>query len=205
MKAVRIAKRFLQKFAHLIVACLSCYDRMVFKGYIQIGGKDQLNGWVDGVLKIRRKDFIPELADVSQQLVEHSKKVAQESGADWEHLQGKIRKEKLVDDLARQRKHCDGLLAVLCCMETCRSIRLRGGKQRPRLIFDRRQQRVLYYYFLDPQFGRMYVRLETWFPFTVQVYVNGHDWLARQMDQRGLGFVQEDNTFTELEDPRRMP
>jgi hypothetical protein len=202
VKAVRIATRFLQKFAHLIVACLSCHDRMIFKGYLQIGGDEQLNGWVDGVLKIRRKDFIPQLVDFSQQLVEHSKKMAQESGAHWEHLQGKIRKEKLVDDIARQRKHGDGLLAVLCCMETCRSIRLRGGKERPRLVFERRQQRVLYYYFLDPQYGRMYVRLETWFPFTVQVYVNGHDWLARQMAQRGLGFVQEDNTFTELEDPK---
>ena len=77
MKAVRIAKRFLQKFAHLIVACLSCYDRMIFKGYLQIGGDEQLNGWVDGVLKIRRKDFIPQLADFSQQLVEYSKRMAQ--------------------------------------------------------------------------------------------------------------------------------
>ena len=175
---------------------------MIFKGYLQIGGDEQLNGWVDGVLKIRRKDFIPQLADFSQQLVEYSKRMAQESGAHWEYLQGKVRKEKLVDDLARQRKHPDGLLAVLCCLETCRSIRLRGGKNRPRLAFDRRQQRVLYYYFLDPQYGRMYVRLETWFPFTVQVYVNGHEWLARQMAQRGLGFVQEDNTFTQLEDPK---
>jgi hypothetical protein len=47
----------------------------------------------------------------------------------------------------------------------------------------------------------MHVRLQTWFPFTMQVYVNGHDWLARQMQQRGLGFVQRDNAFTQLDDP----
>ncbi len=61
---------------------------MIFKGYLQIGGDEQLNGWVDGVLKIRRKDFIPQLVDFSQQLVEYSEKMAQESGAHWEHLQG---------------------------------------------------------------------------------------------------------------------
>ncbi|MGE3809284.1 MAG: hypothetical protein AB7K24_31860 [Gemmataceae bacterium] len=44
---------------------------------------------------------------------------------------------------------------------------------RPRLVFARRPQRVLYFYFLDPQFGLVHVRLQTWFPFTIQVYVNG--------------------------------
>ena len=67
----------------------------------------------------------------------------------------------------------------------------------------KRQQRVLYYYFLDPQLGLMHVRQETGFPFTVQVYVNGHDWLARQMHQRRLGFVQTDNAFTQLDDPKQ--
>lgn len=25
----------------------------------------------------------------------------------------------------------------------------------------------------------MYIRLQTWFPFTIQVHVHGHEWLAR--------------------------
>jgi hypothetical protein len=69
------------------------------------------------------------------------------------------------------------------------------------LTFARRPQRVLYFYFLDPDFGLVYVRLQTWFPFTIQVYVNGHDWLARQMLHKKLGFVQHDNAFTQLDEP----
>src|SRR5439155_9974415 len=64
-----------------------------------------------------------------------------------------------------------------------------------------RPQRVLYYYFLDPDFGLMHLRLQTWFPYTLQVYVNGHDWLARQLLQHHSGFVQNDNAFTQLDDP----
>jgi hypothetical protein len=71
------------------------------------------------------------------------------------------------------------------------------------LIFTRRPQRVLYYYWLDANFGLMYLRLQTWFPYTMQVYVNGHDWLARQMTHWGLGFGQHDNAFVELENPQR--
>ena len=90
---------------------------------------------------------------------------------------------------------------MLQVMETCRTVKLRHGKGRPRLAFARRPQRVLYYYFLDPEFGLMHVRLQTWFPFTVQVYVNGHDWLARQMLHQKFGFVQRDNAFTQLDEP----
>jgi hypothetical protein len=40
------------------------------------------------------------------------------------------------------------------------------------------------------------------FPFTIQVYVNGHSWLAQQMLKRRLGFNLQDNAFTALEDPK---
>ena len=87
-------------------------------------------------------------------------------------------------------------------MECCPSFRLVSGKDRPRLVNARRQQRVLYFYFLDPELGLIHIRLTTWFPFTVQVYVNGHSWLAQQMLKRRLGFNLQDNAFTALDDPQ---
>jgi hypothetical protein len=49
----------------------------------------------------------------------------------------------------------------------------------------------------------MHVRLQTWFPFTIQVYINGHEYLARKMDQHGLRYQQSENAFLWLEDPKR--
>ena len=46
----------------------------------------------------------------------------------------------------------------------------------------------------------MHVKLQTWFPFTVQVYVNGHEWLARKLAARGIAFEKHDNAFVELAD-----
>jgi hypothetical protein len=63
-------------------------------------------------------------------------------------------------------------------------------------------QRVLYYYFVDKELGLMHVRLQTWAPFTCQVYVNGHDYVARKLAQRGLPFEQVDNAFVQLADPQ---
>jgi hypothetical protein len=46
----------------------------------------------------------------------------------------------------------------------------------------------------------MHVRVQTMFPFTCQIYVNGHEWLARQMHHRRIGFVQADNAFLDIDD-----
>jgi hypothetical protein len=86
-------------------------------------------------------------------------------------------------------------------MECCPSFKLVYGQGRPRLVGARRPQRVLSFYSLDPQLGLIDVRLTTWFPFTIQVYVNGHSYLAREMRARRLGFNLQDNAFTALDDP----
>jgi hypothetical protein len=93
------------------------------------------------------------------------------------------------------------LVGVLCTLETCNSFQLVPGDKRPRFISKPRQQRVLYYCFLDRQLGLIHVRLQTWAPFTLQVYVNGHEWLAQQLLRLGIGFVQQHNAFTQLDDP----
>src|SRR5262249_28157152 len=54
--------------------------------------------------------------------------------------------------------------------------------------------------FMDPEAGLSYVRLQTWFPFTVYVGMNGREWLARQMDKAGLGYQRRDNCFSWIED-----
>jgi hypothetical protein len=38
------------------------------------------------------------------------------------------------------------------------------------------------------------------FPFTTQIYVNGHEWLACQLHKRRIGFVQADNAFLDIDD-----
>lgn len=198
---MQFAKRFVAKFANLIVCVLSCFDRVIFKGYLPLRNENQLNSWVDYTLRIRRADFLKLLERKSTELVTHAKAFAAAAGRPYEYLAGRIRKELYIQDLIRRDRVREGLVAVLCVQETCRTVKLAYADKRPRLVFSRRPQRVLYYYHVDPQFGLMYVRVETWFPYTIQVYVNGHDWLARQMSKRGLGFGQRDNAFVQLDNP----
>ena len=198
---MKTLSRFVAKFTSLIVGVLSCFDRVIFKGYLPLTNGPALEGFVDHVLRIRRKDFMAFAEGQSEALVDSAKRLAQEAGAEYHYLQGSHRKDRLVDTLLRQRPISDGLICVLCCMECCPSFRLVHAKDRPRLINARRVQRVLYFYSLDPDLGLIYVRLTTWFPFTVQVYLNGHSWLEQQMLKWRLGFNLQDNAFTALDDP----
>ena len=58
----------------------------------------------------------------------------------------------------------------------------------------------LYHYWIDPVFGFMHARIQTWFPFTIQVCLNGREFLARQMDQAGLAYQRHENGFSWIDD-----
>ena len=199
---MKTLSRFVTKFTSLIVAVLSCFDRVIFKGHLALAAPCELEYFVDRVLKVRRTDFMKTMApQYSDRLVEHAQNWAQKAGRTYVYRTGQFRKDEWAQNLIRDQGISEGLVGILCTLETCPSFALVPGPERPQFVSRPRQQRVLYYYFLDPQFGLIHVRLQTWLPFTVQVYVNGHEWLAQQMVQKKLGFVQQHNAFTQLDDP----
>jgi hypothetical protein len=95
--AMKTLSRFVTKFTSLIVAVLSCFDRVIIKGYLPITNGPALEGFVDYVLKIRRCDFMAFAEEQSETLVDFAKRLAQEAGAEYRFLQGYHRKDKLVD------------------------------------------------------------------------------------------------------------
>ena len=145
---MKTLSRFVAKFTNLIVAVLSCVDGVIFKGYLPFTNGPALEGFVDHVLKIRRCDFLAFAEKQSEIVVENAQRLAQEAGAEHRFRQGFHRKDKLVDEILRQRPILEGLVCVFRCMECCPSFQIVSGKDRPRLVNKRRQQRVLYFYFL---------------------------------------------------------
>jgi hypothetical protein len=52
---------------------------------------------------------------------------------------------------------------------------------------------------IEEEFGLCYVRVPTRAPFRLQVYFNGHYWLAHQLDKVGIGYHMTDNAFLSLD------
>jgi hypothetical protein len=189
------------KFASLIVWFFSCYDRVIYRGHLPINRASEFEKFVDYVLKMKRCDFADKVAARwSERLVKHAKGYARGQGRVFEYRQGEVDKDAWAKNQLQQQKVCVGLIGVLCVMEACPTFKLRQGEGRPCFHPQNVPQRVLYYYFLDRDLGLMHVRLQTWAPFTCQVYVNGHDYVAQQMVKQKLNFVQQDNAFIQLDD-----
>src|SRR5712691_5545617 len=73
----------------------------------------------------------------------------------------------------------------------------------PQFSFTKEQRRVsvFYVYIFDEQMGPGFIKICTYFPYTVKVWVNGHEWAKRQAAAAGLGFTALSNGFASCEDP----
>jgi len=193
---------FLTKFASVILWNLSCFDRVILKGHLPISRPAELERFVDYGLRIRRAYFLDVVAPKwSERLVDHAKSFAKKAGRLYEFRAGNIDKDAWAKEQLDMSPTKEGLIGVLCVMESCRTFRLSYGENRPNFVSQWVPQRVLYYYFIDRELGFMHVRLQTWAPFTFQVYVNGHEYVARQLKKKDISFEQVDNAFVQLADP----
>ncbi len=107
-----------------------------------------------------------------------------------------ISKDQVARQFAQEHQVKAGLVWVLQCVEPCWSF---GLDKKPdgklTVVGQQRKCSFLYHYYLHPQFGWMFVRLQTWFPFEIEVYLNGREWFARQLDSAGLSYRRSDNKF----------
>lgn len=113
------------------------------------------------------------------------------------------------EDEARKIQQRDGikrgLIAVLSCVEPCRTWRMRGNYESKKLELrlEWGKCKHVYFYWEHEDLGFLHMRLQTWFPFSIQFCVNGREWLGRQMDKEGIGYRQEDNCFPWIADVGR--
>ena len=96
----------------------------------------------------------------------------------------------------------EGAIALLSGVEPCLSFRVRGDRQAKtlRLVMESAKSTHLYHSYQQPEIGLMHIRVQSWFPFSVDVCINARQGLARQMDRAGIGYRQRDNCFLWIED-----
>jgi len=70
----------------------------------------------------------------------------------------------------------------------------------PDLVQRSRKCLFVYRYWQDPQLGWRNARIQTWFPFSIQIRLNGREWLARQMTQQGIAYQKQDSCFVSVSD-----
>lgn len=199
-------ERFVKRHGDRIVGSIAGFDRVLFRG--NLSSICHLKGF-DRFLSSQRilyKDFGMFAQKVTAQVKAHAEQLAAASGRPLIHLPSpKTSKEDQARAIMERDGITEGLICVLSCVEPCRTFTVRGDRASKRLQLraEDRQCLHLYFYFLDREFGLLHVRLQTWLPLTIQVCINGREYLARQMKQKGISYQQADNCFTRISDCRR--
>jgi hypothetical protein len=111
---------------------------------LALAAPSQLEKYVDLDLKVRRGDFMKTIARrYSDRLVDHARVWARKAGRTYEYRTGQFRKDEWAQKLIRDHGIFEGLVGILCTLETCPSFALIPGPGRPRFVRRNRQQRVL--------------------------------------------------------------
>src|SRR5437667_7814597 len=141
-------REFISKYADRIHGVLSCFDRMLFRGYLPIRSGWQMAQFFNNS-NIRYRELKPFLLEHAAQVKQHGVDLAQKEGRRFQYLQEKVRKEELAGQIAERDHIEDGLICVLSVLEPCRTFSFRTEKGKPFVASARRKCLFLYYYFMD--------------------------------------------------------
>jgi len=199
-----VSSPFVAQHADLITGVLHCWDRIRFLGTLRtLQSVHGMMGYLQRA-NVLLKDFRQYVSELTARVRQQSEQIAEAAGRPAHYLHGSlVRKDGLARQAAEKDAIEEGLIGLWSCVEPCRTFFVSRDPRRKILFLEFAPGKCLhhYFYFADPQFGLMHLRLQTWFPFGVSVCVNGHLWLARLMDQAGIAYRQQENCFTWIEDP----
>ena len=192
-----------ERHADEIAGVLSCYDRILIFGTLP---KICYAGGMTSYLyeqKIRIFDY-PRFAEpFRDQLRENAERLAAENGIEIEYIRKKnFRKEERIKKVLAQRGDHPGLVWIFSALEPCATYKPWYDKKTGKAYLKPEDGKCLhyYFYFIDEELGLCYVRVPTWLPCRLQVYGNGHHWLAAQLKKRQVDYTLLDNAFIHIAD-----
>jgi len=76
----------------------------------------------------------------------------------------------------------------------------------PQFAFGKAQRRVscVYFYLWDEQMGAAFIKVTTYFPYPMKIWVNAHEWAKRQATAAGIEFTALSNGFAATDDPAAL-
>jgi hypothetical protein len=111
-------------------------------------------------------------------------------------------KGNIAKRILKQNPQKEGLICILSAVEPCNAITIRknpeSGMLERRVEF--RKCTHYYFYYNDREFGLMFVKLQSWLPYTIIISLNGKEYLKRQLEKQGIRYSSYNNSITQVED-----
>lgn len=189
-----------------ISGVLECWDRVLIFGTLP--GLCYARGMTSYLYAkgVRIFDYAKFAEPFRERLRENAERLAAANGIEIEFVRKRnVRKEDLVKKALAKRGEHPGLVCVLSAMEPCSTYKPWHDKSTKKTFLRPDDGKCLhyYFYFIDEELGLCYVRVPTWLPCRLQIYFNGHNWLASKLRKQGIEYKLADNAFVEVADWKR--
>lgn len=182
---------------------LSTFDRMIIKGYsLQLSNPRQM-GYFLSHNNVLLKDFGDYAEKVTKSLCNHIENIAKESNRPYKFIYGNdTDKGSLARQILEENPVDDGLICIFSNIEVCSTMNVvkNGETKKLELKWGPRKCKYYYLYYLDKYFGFMHIKIQSWFPFMTQIYINGHEWLKQRLIDENIKFEMYNNSFSYIED-----
>jgi len=176
---------------------------MIIKGHILQLFSDSGKRYFLSKENVLMKDYGDYAEKVTKSIKENIEDITIKTGLPLIYLNSsKISKEGTAQDILKRDPVSEGLICVLSTLEMGPSVEVKKNRETNKLELINGQRKCLYYYFyyLDKEFGFMHVKLQSWFPFGIQVYVNGREYISKQLDKACISYSRYDNCFVQIDD-----
>lgn len=196
---------FVEHHKNSIQFAYRCFDRLLLNGLIQPFQQPErvlgfFNTYRDGKRVTRRT-----LTEIADQFQNWLKNRSEKWGAPVLDAPEDERRDDFVLPYLKNAES-DRVSVILKAREPARILVAIGGEKNesPHLEFKQRWVNQFNFYLNDKHWGRMFVRMCPYFPFSARVCLNQHHWLAVRMREEGIDFQQSTNAFLRCGNPTRL-
>ena len=182
---------------------LETFDRMIINGYLLNlqSHRHFLYYLIQNNVKL--KDFDKFASEQTEELCKHIDSYIKENNAENIYLNsGKIDKNEIVMNILQDNPNKKGLITTLSSVELCNTMTVKPNSETKKLEVTSRPTKCKHYYFYfnDEEFGLMFLKIQTWFPYNVQIYINGREYLSKLLDKNNIKYEMYNNSFSYIED-----
>ena len=193
---------FYEHHQHSIKMAYRCFDRILLNGLIQPFQQPErvigfFNAYREGVRVTR--NLLRGIAEQFQNWVQNR---AQKWGAPIVEAPAG-RRDDFVAPYFKQAQE-DQVVVIVKAREPARIMTAIGADDRWHLQLAQRWVNQYNFYLCDRSWGRMFVRVCPYFPFSARVCLNQHQWLAHKLSAAGINFEQPSNAFLRCSDPEKL-
>jgi len=204
-----VRKNVAEIIQHHVTFELEAIDRMYLNAYVP---SLQTGGGIVYFLKTQLGVRVPStvmVAPMSQRFVDAMEPFAETEGVDLITFEKGQRKDDVAKKYLAAFEGDEGVLFIGKAQEKASVFRTEkrrdpAGKPYPWIIRSTAMVNHYYIYILDRDFGPLFLKFCSYFPYPAKLCLNGHEWLKRQLTQREVPFEPLDNGIRSTEAPARV-